>query len=230
MPSTFWGCKLRMSDYYHHIRYDIRPLLPKQCGKILDVGAGSGATLAWLKTIYPGAQTTGVELNPAMSNELQRNADVAMIGNIDECIPKLSRYDLILLLDVLEHLADSVASLRQLTRLLQPDGHIIVSVPNIAHLSVSLPLLFRRRFTYQDAGILDRTHLRFFVEDTAVRLMNEADLVVCAGITVGLGGPKARFLHRATGGLLRHHLTKQYIMLGRRTATGDQPTVKWMNG
>ena len=62
---------------------------------------------------------------------------------------------------------------------------MIVSVPNVAHLSVSIPLLFRREFAYQDAGILDRTHLRFFVEDTAVKLLNDFKLVVERGLASG---------------------------------------------
>jgi hypothetical protein len=66
---------------------------------------------------------------------------------------------------------------------------VIVSVPNISHLSISVPLLVSRRFTYQDAGILDRTHLRFFVEATAIRLLNDAAFRVTKGIICGLEGP-----------------------------------------
>jgi 2-polyprenyl-3-methyl-5-hydroxy-6-metoxy-1,4-benzoquinol methylase len=75
---------------------------------------------------------------------------------------------LFLLLDVLEHLPDSATTLQKLSNLVATGGHTIVSVPNVAHLSVSVPLLLRRQFNDHDAGILDHTHLRFFVEDTEV--------------------------------------------------------------
>ncbi len=201
-------------DYYHFIRREIKPLLPKNPGRILEVGAGAGGTLKWLKTIYPVAETTAVELNSDLLDELKQNVDVAVIGRIDETFTELKTYDLILLLDVLEHLPDSTTTLRKLSKLLEPGGQVIVSVPNIAHLSVSVPLLLKRRFNYQDSGILDRTHLRFFVEDTAIKLLNDANLIVTSGLISGLQGPKAKLLDLVSFGLLRHHLAKQYIMLG----------------
>ncbi|MEY9884254.1 class I SAM-dependent methyltransferase [Bradyrhizobium sp. USDA 329] len=203
-----------MSRYFHHVRAEIRPLLPKAATSILEIGAASGQTLRWIRTIYPDAVTTGVEINDAVAEELSRNADVAVLGSIDECLPRLKKYDLILLLDVLEHLVDAKTVLQNVRGLLEPGGHVVVSVPNVAHLSVAVPLLFKRRFDYQDAGILDRTHLRFFVEDTAIGLMNSAGLKVSKGLISGMQGYKAKTLHRLSFGLLKHHLAKQYIMLG----------------
>ena len=202
-------------DYYHFVRREIAPLLPKTCTQILEVGAGAGPTLKWLKELYPKAETTAVEINPDLLDELRQNADVAIIGPIDETFPQLKSYDLILLLDVLEHLPDSTATLRKLSKLLRPGGQVIVSVPNIAHLSVSVPLLLLRRFNYQDAGILDRTHLRFFVEDTAIKLLNDANFIVTSGLISGIQGPRAKLLDSLSCGLLRHHLAKQYIMRGQ---------------
>jgi 2-polyprenyl-3-methyl-5-hydroxy-6-metoxy-1,4-benzoquinol methylase len=202
-------------DYYRWVRHGIEPLLPKRCASILEVGAGAGATLKWLKTLYPGAETTAVEINPDLRKELNRNVDFPIIGPLDQVISQLETYDLILLLDVLEHLPDPTESLRRLAKLLNPEGQVIVSVPNVAHLSVSIPLLFQRRFDYQDAGILDRTHLKFFVEDTAVKLLNDASLNVTKGLISGIEGRKAKLLDLLTLGFLRHYATKQYIMLGQ---------------
>src|SRR6185437_11908362 len=164
-----------MTNYYSHERSQIKPLLPNRAFQILDVGAGVGATLRWIKQFYPDAKTTGIEPNAALREDLQRNVDVALIGKIEECFSELERYDLILLLDVLEHLVDPEGVLKRLSKSLSPGGKVIVSVPNIAHFSVSLPLLLHRQFTYTDAGILDRTHLKFFVEETAVKLLNSAN-------------------------------------------------------
>ena len=49
--------------HFDHIRREIEPLLPKQASCILDVGARSGATLAWFRVAYPSAQMTGIEIN-----------------------------------------------------------------------------------------------------------------------------------------------------------------------
>jgi 2-polyprenyl-3-methyl-5-hydroxy-6-metoxy-1,4-benzoquinol methylase len=202
-------------DYYRFVRREIMPLLPRNATRILEVGAGAGATLKWLKSLYPVIETTAVELNPTLLDELKRNADVVIVGPIDEIFGQLKTYDLILLLDVLEHLPDSSKTLQRLTKLLKPGGQVIVSVPNIAHLSVSIPLLLQRRFDYQEAGILDRTHLRFFVENTAIELLNGADLIVTKALISGIQGLRAKLLNFLSCGLLRHHLAKQYIMLGQ---------------
>ena len=215
-------------DYYHFVRQEIKPLLPNTCNRILEVGAGAGATLRWLKGRYPKAETTAVEINTALLGELKQNADIAIIGPIDETLSQLKRYDLILLLDVLEHLADSTTTLRTLSKLLSPGGRVIVSVPNIAHLSVSVPLLLFRRFNYHDAGILDRTHLRFFVEDTAIKLLNDANLRVTSGLLSGIQGPRAKMLNSLSCGLLRHYLAKQYILCGQLDESEFvQPKVRW---
>jgi 2-polyprenyl-3-methyl-5-hydroxy-6-metoxy-1,4-benzoquinol methylase len=214
-------------DYYHFVRREIVALLPMNATRILEVGAGAGATLKWLKSLYPTTVTTAVELNPALLDELKLNADVVIIGPIDEAFAQLKSYDLILLLDVLEHLPDSTQTLRRLTKLLNPGGQVIVSVPNIAHLSVSIPLLLRRRFDYQEAGILDRTHIRFFVEKTAIKLLNDADLVVTKALISGIGGPRTKLLNFLSCGLLRHHLAKQYIMLGQLHDGKIQQRIHW---
>lgn len=215
-------------NYFHHVRREIEPLLPSDCSSILDVGAGAGGTLRWLKTIYPDARTTGVEINPAMEIDLASSADVAIIGSVDESIPQLKTYDLILFLDVLEHLVDPHETLRRFEKLLNPGGHIVVSVPNIAHIEVSLPLLLARRFEYADAGILDRTHLKFFVEKSAIGLLNQANFIVEAGLLSGLQSRRWKWLDRLSLGLLRHHLTAQYIMRGRAAGPSlVQQPISW---
>ncbi|MBB4256487.1 MULTISPECIES: bifunctional 2-polyprenyl-6-hydroxyphenol methylase/3-demethylubiquinol 3-O-methyltransferase UbiG [unclassified Bradyrhizobium] len=217
-------------SYYIRSRREIRSLLPSRASRILEVGPGAGFTLAWLKSIYSAATTFGVELNQELEADLKLNADVAMIGDIDDLILRVgSKFDLILLLDILEHVPDPTRTLQAITRnLLMDGGRVIVSVPNIAHLSVTLPLLFQRRFEYTDSGILDRTHLKFFVEGTAVRLLNDSGLVVKDGLVTGIEGPRSKMLDRLTFGGLTHHLAKQYIMAGElTTASTAQPKINW---
>jgi len=217
------------SDYYGFVRKDIAPLLPDRADRILEVGAASGATLKWLKSIFPGAVTTGVELNEQMRPLLSQNVDRAIIGNIDDNISSLETYDLILLLDVLEHLDDPVGVLRRLGEKLNDNGTVIVSLPNVAHLSISLPLLLFREFEYQDSGILDRTHKRFFTDKSAVALLNDACLSVSKGVMIGMQGPKSKFINLISFGFLKHHLAKQYLMCGvKAPEPRKQDTVNWV--
>jgi SAM-dependent methyltransferase len=205
--------------YFLHVRTDITDLLPKTAKRILEIGCARGATLRWLKTIYPRCHTTGIEGFAANKPMLEANADVAIIADLDQPLPPLGQFDLIIALDVLEHLKDPDRLLKTLVQEnLTPDGVVIVSLPAISHYSVSLPLLFKRRFDYVDAGIMDRTHLRFYVEESVIALLEQAGLKFTGGQLRGLYGWKTRLLNKLTGGLIKHWLAKGYTVRGERTS------------
>ena len=107
-------------------------------------------------------------------------ADVIWEENIETFSLPLEPYsvDVILCMDVLEHLVDPWAVLQKLTPLLANKGVIIASIPNIQHYRVLKDLVFRGKFEYQEDGILDRTHLRFFTRRSAIGLMTSTGLTV----------------------------------------------------
>jgi hypothetical protein len=86
-------------------------------------------------------------------------------------------FNAILALDVLEHLRDPQTVLEKLSKLLLPEGIVVVSIPNITHAAMRLHLL-DGRFEYANLGLLDRTHLRFFDRRSAERLITEAGLEI----------------------------------------------------
>ncbi len=213
--------------YYHHVRAEIAPLLPAAASRIVDVGCGAGATLAWLGRRYPAAHTIGLEGNPAVADELRGNAREVHILDLNRDDPDLGAPDLILFLDVLEHLPDPAETLRRLTARLAPGGTVIVSVPNVAHWSVALPLLFRGEFTYRDKGILDRTHLRFFVQSSALDLVSDAGLVADRGLIAGVRGLKGRLADALTLGQLRRRLAEQFIIRAKLPDSTRPGPVIW---
>jgi tRNA A58 N-methylase Trm61 len=83
-----------------------------------------------------------------------------------------------LFLDVLEHLVDPWGAVEIFAAHLPPGGTIVASVPNIRHVSATKDLILHNRWTYADSGILDRTHLRFFVRQTAIELLDRPGLTV----------------------------------------------------
>ncbi len=144
---------------------------------VLDIGCGEG----FLAQILTGAghRVTGVDVveNPqhreALVDYIHADLDSPEAERLLRARPE--RFDFVLLLDVLEHLKDPERLLRAARGLLKPGGRIVISVPNVANVTVRLQLLLGR-FDYTERGILDRTHLRFFTRRTARALLSRCGL------------------------------------------------------
>ena len=212
--------------YFSLARQEIAPLVPRQARRILEIGCGAGGTIAWLRSVREVEFAAGVELMAEPAQRARAVCDDVCIGNVEtlELPFAPASFDLILALDVLEHLVDPWSVVRQLHPLLKPDGALIASIPNAAHYTVSLPLL-RGRWKYVPSGILDATHLRFFVRDTA------HDLLTCSGLVVDqvepvsvvpwdlhkvIGWNRNQRLQSAVTRFFPHPFTYQYLMRARR--------------
>ncbi len=149
-------------SYFALARRDVVPMVP-HCKKLLDVGCGTGATAYVLKSSGVAEQVYGVELFEDAAREARTVLDdviCADISSTDLAFEEKS-FDVILCLDVLEHLVDPWSVLTKLKQYLRDDGVLITSIPTIAYAPVILNLL-RKRFVYEQSGVMDKTHLRWF--------------------------------------------------------------------
>lgn len=181
---------------------------------VLDLGCGEGFFAAELKK--DNNRVTGVDVLPAaaQTDTLERYYSADLEQGIAPVIEQLGdkRFDRVLLLDLLEHLKQSDHLLRQCRRLLKPDGAVVVSLPNVANVTVRLMLLFGR-FDYTERGILDRTHCRFFTRKTArrfleqshYRILDERITVIPLELVVGLKLDNAlmKLLNRGLAGITK---------------------------
>src|SRR3989441_9122897 len=142
--------------------------------RLLDVGAADGL-LSRLLTAS-GWKVTGLEADPVAAAAGAPHCERMIVADLDAGLPPLEgEFDAIVCADVLEHLRDPAAALAALRRALAPDGEVVISIPNVAHLWMRLSLL-AGRFEYAERGILDRTHLRFFTPRTLPALVTSAGL------------------------------------------------------
>jgi 2-polyprenyl-3-methyl-5-hydroxy-6-metoxy-1,4-benzoquinol methylase len=189
---------------------------------VLDVGGGTGATAGYLRRLGRATRAGTVDLVRAESPD--PDLDFQLAGNLDDervvetMIAEEGPFDTILCLDVLEHLVDPWRVVERLHRGLRPGGVLIVSVPNVRHYRVSTGLLFRGRWHLQDAGIMDRTHLRFFVRDTAIELATHSGLVL-EEVLMPLPERRTslvRLFRRLTFGLFDNLISVRYVIRVRR--------------
>lgn len=200
-------------DYFSHVRREILPLLPEFAENVLEVGCASGATLAWLKREKRCTYTCGVEFVESAAEAAKQHVDTVFCGDAEKIDLGNRRFDLILLLDVLEHLVDPWKFLNRLQeKHLVPGGKVICSLPNIRHYRIIKALLLKGEFEYQDAGILDRTHLRFFTRNSAIALMKSGNLRIEQVIAPPPSKQRYRRLDWLTGGWLRDFFVYQYLI------------------
>jgi len=140
---------------------------------VLDIGAGNGVLARLLASLDKGVVVDAIEPDPVAGEAAAPFYRSIFTGKLEDYLASSrtdeTRYDFIVLADVLEHLANPEVLLRQVKALLLPGGRIVLSTPNVAFASVRLALL-NGRFDYVDSGILERTHLRFFTLNTLQRL------------------------------------------------------------
>lgn len=143
--------------------------------QVLDLGAADGSVASVLQTM--GCRVWAVERDANAARAAEQWCEAVHVGDLerdDWCqVFGDQRFDVILMLDVLEHLTDPSRVLRQARDLLAPGGWAVISLPNVTHISLRLELL-SGRFVYREAGLLDRTHLRFFDADGVQTLLEES--------------------------------------------------------
>lgn len=143
--------------------------------RVLDLGTADGSVAAVLQRM--GCRVWGVEMDQTAGDLARPYCEEVVIGdlnglNLAECFGE-QRFDVVLMLDILEHLVQPARILKGVGEVLAPGGWGVISLPNVAHLSLRLELA-DGRFTYRDTGLLDRTHLRFFDRSGVDDLLNDA--------------------------------------------------------
>ena len=202
-------------EYFSYTRTEILPLLPERVSRALEIGCGTGNTLEWIKSIRDCTWVGGVELSPGIAQQARQKLDDVYIGNIEHMDLQLIKkdLDLILCLDVLEHLIDPWTIVSRLHELLRPGGTLIASIPNVRYHAVLFPLLFKQQWKYADAGILDKTHLRFFVRKSALQLVQSSGLIVNMITATGLGrSRKSQVINSMIPSIIKSLFEKQYLI------------------
>jgi methionine biosynthesis protein MetW len=171
--------------------------------RVLEVGCSTGFMSRLLKE--HNCAVTGIEVDgDAARYAADYCEEVHVLDlNSQEWITPVSesRFDAVLLGDVLEHLVDPARVLAQIREVLAPNGSVVISLPNVVHWETRLKI-FLGRFDYQSCGTLDHTHLRFFTFETARQLIERAGYRI------------VRF-HPAVGGRATGHMRAIWQMLAR---------------
>lgn len=223
------------ADYYFRFtRIDLLDLLPenKIFENVLEVGAGGGNSLVYLKQKGLAKKVTGVELFDLPGTD-QHNAaiDEFIIANIEQMDAGLferNSFDLVICGDVLEHLIDPWSARDKLLTWLRPGGYFLASIPNVREIKTVLKILLRGTFTYEEGGVMDKTHLRFFGKKNIAELMSSNGLKIekiVSNLAYPVWNTKIRArVNNLSFRLFEEFLAKQYFVLSVKSPLQAQST------
>ncbi|GAB4574609.1 MAG: class I SAM-dependent methyltransferase [Anaerolineae bacterium] len=163
----------RNSGYFEITHTGVAAFVPASARRLLSLGCGTGATEAFLKEQFALETVVGVEVEPDIAASAEAVLDAVHVGDVEalELPYPPGHFDMILCLDVLEHLRDPWRVVQdRLYPLLAPGGVLVVSLPNVRYWMVFWRL-FWGRWGYARRGILDKGHLRFFTPSTAREML-----------------------------------------------------------
>jgi 2-polyprenyl-3-methyl-5-hydroxy-6-metoxy-1,4-benzoquinol methylase len=217
---------VKNKEYFSNVRKDIISLIPSNpAQKILEIGAGGGNTLLYIKENGIAAEVMGIELMKIEnSNQYSPGIDKFQVANIerDEIDAEENYFDVILCADVLEHLTDPWAAVAKIQRYLKKSGLLIASVPNIREVKTLFAILLKGEFRYQtEGGIMDRTHLRFFCKKDIYQLLHTSTLTPIFSKPNFMmkevpEGKKRRILNLVSFRLFENFLAVQYLFIAKK--------------
>ncbi|MET0300427.1 MAG: class I SAM-dependent methyltransferase [Flavitalea sp.] len=213
----------KSQEYFSSARLDLIQFIPANPNnRILELGAGGGDTLVKIKEMQLASEVVGIELfDMPESNQKHPSIDKLIIGNIEEMQPELPEnyFDVIICGDVLEHLIDPWLAIKKISGFLKKDGIIIISAPNLREYRTLSKIIFKGTFSYTDAGIMDKTHLRFFCKKNLVELATTPDLKVvkvASNIDSYPGTTKTKIFNLLSFNLFRDFFVTQFYVIARK--------------
>ncbi|KRP28215.1 MAG: hypothetical protein ABS28_00660 [Cryomorphaceae bacterium BACL22 MAG-120619-bin32] len=213
----------KSKNYYSNIRYDLIEFFDKKkYFKVLEIGAAYGENLFYLKENGLANEAIGIELFQDEKNKNNyKKIDKFIFGNINEIdlLEYKNYFNLILLPDVLEHIYDPKKTLSIVHQLLSDDGEIVVSMPNIRHYSAFVRVFLKGNFSYDENGIFDYTHVRFYCKKNIQELLESSNFQIIkveGSIRNFKGKSIAKIINKISFGLFEQFLSNQYFFKAKK--------------
>lgn len=169
---------------HDHHNPDLLALIPSSSSALIDIGCGGGGLIREFKKINPEAHCVGVDIDPQYTELAKRYCDMSLMVDVDTADESfwesMKDRDCWVFGDALEHFKDPWAVLRRVHSVMPAHGCVVACIPNGQHWSLQAKLALGE-FRYQDNGLLDRTHLRWFTRKTMIELFQQTGFTVEAG-------------------------------------------------
>ncbi len=175
---------MRQTPAHDQYNADILQMMPKALTRVVEVGCSSGALARAYTAENSGCHYTGIEVDPEYAERARAHCSSVLCADVesmsDATFESLFPSDCWIFGDSLEHLRDPWGLLVRMRKRLQPGALVIACIPNAQHWSVQARLN-SGEFRYEDKGLLDRTHLRWFTRITIMDLFTTTGYTIIHG-------------------------------------------------
>ena len=168
------------------VNHDLLAQMPANARRVVEVGCMHGALAQAYRAANPGVHYTGIDIDADYARVARQACDLALDGDIEHfaqpAFDALFPSDCWVFGDCLEHLRDPWRLLRRIRERIAADGCLVTCIPNAQHWSVQMRLA-TGLFRYEDSGLLDRTHVRWFTRVTMIELFQQAGWRIESGLS-----------------------------------------------
>lgn len=170
---TLDNLQVKPDDYFVKTRPEMLEFIPESAQRILEAGCASGLFGAQLKR-RSNVEVWGVEYDSESAESARDKLDMVLAGDILQLSDHLpdAYFDCVVFNDVLEHLIDPFTVLLKVKGKLAKNGLIVCSIPNIRFFYALKNFIVNKQWKYEDAGIMDKTHLRFFTKRSIIDMFH----------------------------------------------------------
>ena len=161
---------------------DLLNLIPRNAQRIIEVGCSSGAIAKAYRVLNSRCKYIGIEIDPYDAEIARQHCSQVIEGDIEEILDEIQithgDFDCWIFSDALERLHNPWRVLKRIAmEMLSPNGSIVACIPNMQHWSLQFALNVGN-IRYQESGLLDRTHIRWFTRITIIEMFQGAGFLI----------------------------------------------------
>ena len=174
---------------------DLLAMIPNDASRIVEVGCSGGGLAREYRKINPRCEYIGLEINAQYAEVAREHCTRVLVGDIEhlgnDVFESSAGSSSWIFGDVLEHLYDPWSVLKRIRGAIAPTESVIACIPNAQHWSMQARLNCGA-LHYEDKGLLDRTHIRFFPKLTIRELFDSCGYAIVDARARVLGGFRIR--------------------------------------
>lgn len=187
------GTVIRTGSYHYdapssqEFNSDLLAMIPLNAQKLTEIGCGDGALARAYRTLHPICNYTGVEISSIAANAARAHCDFVFNLDIeilsDDFFADAAKTDCWILDDVLANIRNPWDLLEKIRKVMPTNGTLVISIPNMQHWIVQARLNLGD-LRYENEGLLDRAHVRWFTRGTILEMLQSAGFGIVGGTQI----------------------------------------------